>query len=120
LMRKDIQLRREGKPGIPRKRGTVPGAFFNQWPSPEAWTQLLARHGFQVELLNERTVEMTQRNFECIGAYGGFAKVVLSGYPVKEASEALQATAGTALQEAGMNNVPRFWLEVITRKEAMV
>lgn len=120
LVRKDLQLRREGKPGIPRKRGTVPGAFSHQWPSPGEWKQTLARHGFQVELLGERTVEMTQRNFECIGAYGGFAKVVLSGYPVEEASEALQATAGTALHEAGMTTVPRFWLEVITRKEASV
>lgn len=117
LVHKDLDLRKAGEPGIPRKRGTMPGAFSNQWPSPEEWTATLARHGLKVEYLGERLVEMTQRNFEYIGAYGGFAKVVLSGYPVEEASEALQATAGPAMTAVGMTTVPRLWLEIITRKE---
>jgi len=117
LVHKDLSLRRAGEPGIPRKRGTMPGAFSNQWPLPEEWTATLLRHGFKVEYLGERMVDMTQRNFEYIGAYGGFAKVVLSGYPVEEASEALQATAGPALTAVGMTTVPRLWLEIITRKE---
>lgn len=117
LVRKDLESRRAGGAGIPRRRGTMPGAFSHQWPSPEEWRDRLRRHGFSVTLLDARTVTMTQRNFECIGAYGGFAKVVLSGYPVAEASEALQATAGPALAAVGMTTVPRLWLEMIARKE---
>ncbi|MBW2602896.1 MAG: class I SAM-dependent methyltransferase [Deltaproteobacteria bacterium] len=116
ILRKDNKLRKQGLKGIPRKRGTVPGAFSKQWPSPEEWTKTLQDHGFAVQVMSERTVFMTQRNFETIGAYGGFAKVILSGYPVEEASEALQATAGPALAEVKMQTIPRLWLEVIAVK----
>ncbi len=117
LVRRDLELRKAGGPGIPRKRGTVPGAFSHKWPSPDEWRERLERHGFRISSLQERQVDMTRRNFECIGAYGGFAKVVLSGFPVEEASAALQATAGPALAESGLGTVPRLWLEVIATKE---
>lgn len=116
IMQKDIALRKEGLKGIPRKRGTVPGAFSKQWPSPRDWSEMLRNHHFQVTRMQERTVHMTQHNFEMIAAYGGFATVILSGYPVEEASEALQVTAGPALAAVGMVTVPRHWLEVIATK----
>lgn len=118
IMRKDIESRKQGFGGIPRKRGTVPGAFVNRWPTPQEWTAMLENHGFKVHSTNERTVAMTQRNFETIGAYGGFAKIMLSGYPVQEASEALQATAGSALAAVNLQTVPRYWLEVIALRES--
>ena len=117
ILRKNLELRKQGLKGIPRKRGTVPGAFSQKWPSPQEWTDTLRDHGFGVESINERTVFMTQRNFEMIGAYGGFAKIILSGYPVEEASEALQAAAGPALTAVNMQTVPRYWLEVVAVKK---
>lgn len=117
ILRKDLELRKQGLEGIPRKRGTVPGAFSKQWPSPREWTETLRNHGFQIQSVNERTVFMTQSNFEMIGAYGGFAKIILSGYPVEEASKALQATAGPALAAVNMQTVPRYWLEVVAVKK---
>jgi ubiquinone/menaquinone biosynthesis C-methylase UbiE len=116
IVRKDGELRRQGAPGIPRKRGTVPGAFSHHWPSAGEWREILDRHGFAVRSSNERTVMMTRSNFETIGAYGGFAKIILSGYPVAEASEALQATVAPSLAAVNMATVPRLWLEVIAEK----
>lgn len=117
ITNKDRTLRQQGHPGIPRKRGTVAGAFSHRWPSSQEWTETLNKYGFQVQSSYERTVIMTQRSFETIGAYGGFAKIILSGYPIPESSEALQATAGPALAAVNMHEVPRFWIEVIARRQ---
>ena len=117
IIQKDMDLCKQGLAGIKRKRGTVPGAFTARWPSPEEWTSILEQNNFRVINLNERIVPMNQQNFEKIGAYGGFAKIILSGYPVEEASEALQETAGPALRSVAMDIVPRNWLEVIAVKK---
>lgn len=112
IQKKDRELRRQGLPGIRRKRGRVPPAFTNTWPSPDEWTERLRRHGFDVRSVFERTVPLTQYSFETIGAYGGFASVMLSGYPVEISSEALQLASGPTLEAAGVDSVPRHWLEV--------
>jgi len=116
IMQKDMHLRNQGLQGIRRKRGTVAGAFSMQWRSPQDWIQMLRTHGFEIQNVNERMMVMTQHNFEAIAAYGGFAKVILSGYPVEEASEALQATVEPALVAVDMQAVPRYWLEVVVTK----
>jgi ubiquinone/menaquinone biosynthesis C-methylase UbiE len=112
----DRARRAAGQPGIPRRRGTVAPAFSARWPSPGEWEQALVDHGFTPVSRNERTVIMTQHSLETIGAYAGFAEVLLSGYPPVEASRALQATAGSALRAMGLDSVPRFWLEIVARK----
>jgi len=112
----DRVRRAAGQPGIPRRRGTVALAFSSRWPSPGEWEQLLVDHGFALVSRNERTVVMTRHSLETIGAYAGFAEVLLSGYPPIEASRALQATAGNALRTMAMESVPRFWLEIVARK----
>lgn len=117
IVRKDLKLRNQGEKGIPRKRGTVPGAFSHHWPSAKEWQSILENQGFEVVYTNERPVVMTQTNFETIGAYGGFAKIILSGYPVEEASEALQATVGPSLAAVDMETVPRLWLEILAVKK---
>jgi ubiquinone/menaquinone biosynthesis C-methylase UbiE len=113
IMRKDLELRKQGKPGIKRKRGTVSSAFSKRWPTIDEWHEILEEHGFEIQSVHERTVMMTQHSFETIGAYGGFAEVILSGYPVAEASEALQATVAPALAAVDMLTVPRKWLEIV-------
>lgn len=116
LDRLDREWRAQGRGPIPRKRGTVRRAFSRPWPSPEEWVARLDRHAFRVQGLKQRTVMMTQRSFETIGAYAGFAEVILSGYPVRVASEALQAAAAPAFAEVNMNLVPRYWLEVVATR----
>jgi ubiquinone/menaquinone biosynthesis C-methylase UbiE len=114
ITNKDLELKKQGKIGIPRKRGTVPNAFSYHWPTSAEWQDLLCDYGFKVLSVKERPVFMTQSNFETIGAYGGFAKIMLSGFPIEEASEALQATVSSTLATVNMEIVPRLWLEIIS------
>ena len=117
VMSKDRELRAAGHPGIPRKRTRGGGAFANVWPSLEEWRDCLTRNGFSLERENVRVVPLTQYSFEAIGAFAGFATVILSGYPAEIGSEALQATAGPTLEAAGVTEVPRNWLEIVARRE---
>jgi ubiquinone/menaquinone biosynthesis C-methylase UbiE len=114
---KDQELKRQGLPGVKRVRGSVPGAFSKPWPTPEEWEERLARHGFGGIKRNIRTTILTQRSFEAIGAYGGFAKVILSGYPVEIGCEALQACAGPTFEAEGIRELERYWLEIAAVRE---
>jgi ubiquinone/menaquinone biosynthesis C-methylase UbiE len=114
IQEKDQRLRADGKPGIRRRRGTNPPMI--PYLTPAEWSALLARHGFEVASTNERTILMTQRAHETVGAYSGFARVMVSGYPVDLACEALVHAAGPAMAEAGYETLPKKWLEVTARK----
>lgn len=116
LRRKDMDLRAQGGTGIKRKRGQGGPAFSKTWWSAQEYANQAAEFGFTVETTHERTVMLNQRCFETIGAYNGLARVLLSGYPVKLASDALERAAGPTLEAVGMQEVPRYWLEMIVRK----
>ncbi len=117
IKERDTELRATGHPGVKRKRGNAARAFSKPWMSIEDYTGKLEQHGFKVEVSEERTVMLDQRCFETIGAYAGLAKVLLSGYPVKLACEALERAAAPTLAKANMPEVPRYWLEVVARRE---
>lgn len=110
---KDREMRERGEAGVRRTKGSAPGAFSRPWLSPEEWIERLDDAGFDTESRRIRTVPLTQRSFEAIGAYAGFAQVLLSGYPVELACEALQAAAAPTFAAAGIDEVPRNWLEVV-------
>jgi len=112
VQEKDRALRARGETGIPRSRPARGGAFSNRWRTPDEWAAAVGAHGFRVRDVRERTVVMTRTSFEMVGAYAGMAEVLLSGYPVREASAALQIAAGPALAAVGMERVPRLWLEL--------
>lgn len=118
LRARDSELKRQGLPGIRRRRGRVAAAFSRPWLSPAEWEELLAGHGFEVEVRREQRVRLTQRSFESIGAYAGFAEVILSGYPVDVACEALEEAAGPTFVAEGISEVPRNWLEIVAVKRA--
>ncbi|MDY7012017.1 MAG: class I SAM-dependent methyltransferase [Cyanobacteriota bacterium] len=105
-----------GLPAIARQRGQAARAFSSPWLSADDYTRELGGCGLQVQTQNERTVMLTQRSFETIGAYTGLAKVLLSGYPVKFASEALVKAAEPTLVAVEMPEVPRYWLEMVFQK----
>jgi ubiquinone/menaquinone biosynthesis C-methylase UbiE len=111
-----LQLQQAGQEGIRRKRGKGNRAFGNQWFSPAQWQELLNRHHLEIIQDEQRTVMLTQRSLETIGAYAGFAEVALSGYPVEIASEALQEAAGVTLKNLQIEEIPRLWLEVVAIK----
>lgn len=97
---------------VARVRGRGHVAFSRPWLSAAEYSALLERSGFSVRTVNERTLAMTQRNFETVGAFDGLARVLLSGYPVAEAADALVRGVGIAMSQLGLSVVPRRWLEV--------
>lgn len=116
ILDKDAELKKQGLPGIRRKRGTAPKAFSSPWLSKEEWNVLLKKHGFDISDVYERTIMMTQSSIEKIGSYAGLARVMVSGYPVELASEALVCAVAPSLEAAGMEQVPRLWLEITACK----
>lgn len=116
IMTKDRELRNKGLKGITRKRGTSHQAFSKKWPTPEEWAQRLKQNSFDVQWYCHRTIMMNRRSLETVGAYAGLASVLLSGYPVKIACEALEAAAGPAFESVGVKEVRRLWLEVVAVK----
>ncbi len=108
----------QGKPPLKRVRKTSHRAFQNRWLTIAEWTDLLAKYDMEIFDLRERVVMLSARCFITISAYAGMAEVLLSGYPVEEASWALQSTVEPALEAFGAEEIPRNWLEVwATRKQ---
>jgi len=105
-----------GEKPVPRQRGKSGHAFDKGWLTPEGWKETLERNGFQVERVYKRSVPISQRGLELVGAYGGLAEVLMSGYPVEIASECLQEAAGRAFRNFGIKEVERYWLEVTAVK----
>lgn len=116
VLRRDREQRALGQPGIKRQRGTAGRAFSKPWLSAADYSGSLESAGLRVSAVNERTVMLTRSSFEKIGAYAGLAKVLLSGYPVKLACEAMERAAGPTLEAVGMTEVPRYWLEMTAVK----
>ncbi|HEU4403587.1 MAG TPA: class I SAM-dependent methyltransferase [Candidatus Polarisedimenticolia bacterium] len=114
---RDQEERRAGRPGIPRTRGRGAVAFSRPWLSPRQYGEELERHGFRVTRVHERTVMMSRRAFETVGAYEGMAAVLLSGYPVALACEALTLSVPAGLRATGLTEVPRHWLEMEAVRE---
>ncbi|MFA5111325.1 MAG: methyltransferase domain-containing protein [Desulfobaccales bacterium] len=117
IQEKDAERRRQGLEGIKRKRGTSHRAFSKQWPTPAEFTQILVRNNFEVKWYCHRTIMMNQRSLETVGAYAGLACVLLSGYPVELACEALEVSARPAFETLGLTEVRRLWLEVVAVKK---
>ena len=103
---------RSGQPPVPRIRGTVGPAFSKGWLDSDGWTAALQSAGFTVERTHLRTVPITREGLRLVGAYGGLASVLMSGYPVEVASTCLQVGADRAFDTLGIEEVPRHWLEI--------
>jgi ubiquinone/menaquinone biosynthesis C-methylase UbiE len=106
-----------GGPPIKRQRGTARAAFANRWYNRDEWSRMLADAGLMVHDIHERVVELNARSFGLVGAYGGLAEVLLSGFPVLEAAEALEAAARPALEASNATSVPRNYLEIWATKQ---
>ncbi|WP_010581735.1 class I SAM-dependent methyltransferase [Schlesneria paludicola] len=109
---KNKKLAAAGAPTIKRVRGTTRKAFTNRWYSPSEWSDMLDNVGLKTVDTNERLVELSERSFTYVGAYGGLAEVLMSGFPVEEAAEALQNAAGPAMRGCGATVAPRNYLEM--------
>jgi ubiquinone/menaquinone biosynthesis C-methylase UbiE len=117
ITEQDEALRKAGKPGITRKRGQVKKAFNKGWMTADQWLSLLQQNSFRVQHSGFRTMLWTQESFETVGAYSGFAEVMMSGYPAEVASQSLQEGAKKAFSACGVSAIPRYWLEIAARKD---
>ncbi|MCI0558842.1 MAG: class I SAM-dependent methyltransferase [Nitrososphaera sp.] len=116
LAEKNRLLQSAGSAPIQRVRGKVGKAFDKGWMTSEEWEELLRRNGFSVMHNYKRPVGISQRGLELVGAYGGLAEVLLSGYPVEVASECLQEAVGPAFRKFGIKEITRYWLEIMAAK----
>jgi ubiquinone/menaquinone biosynthesis C-methylase UbiE len=113
---KDAERRIQGLARIPRKRGCAKPAFSNPWLARREYECLLDQNGFEVQSVVERTVMLTRHSFEVIGSYAGLASVLLSGYPIELACEALERSVGPTMSALRVEAVPRYWIEFTARK----
>lgn len=116
IVQKSSQQVAAGLPPIKRQRGTTRKAFTNPWFTSDEWTQMMADAQLQTIDCNVRVVDLSEQSFTSVGAYGGMAQVLLSGFPVDIASEALQVAAVPAMRAAGVSVVPRNYLEMWARR----
>jgi ubiquinone/menaquinone biosynthesis C-methylase UbiE len=117
IQKKDKELRGKGKKGISRKRGTSHKAFSKKWPTADEFTDLLMKNAFEIKWFCHRQIIMDHHSLEKVGAYAGLATVLLSGYPVEIACEALEAAAKPAFESFGCSEVRRLWLEFVAVKK---
>ncbi len=103
---------RQGLPPVPRQRGRAGPAFSKGWLSPEGWRDALQAAGFRIERSFLREMSISREGLKRVGAYGGLAEVLMSGYPIEVASQCLAAGADAAFDAFGMSEVPRYWLEI--------
>lgn len=105
-----------GEAQIPRVRGQGGRAFTKGWMSGQEWSSLMGEIGFQPI---EWWLHPSGINEEClaaVGAYKGLSEVLMSGYPLDVASEALAVGAHRLFAQRGIRELPRLWLEVVGQK----
>lgn len=109
--------RAAGEKPIPRQRGTVSRAFRQtDWLTPDGWAAETEAAGFSITRQGEREMMISQSGLEAIGAYGGLAEVLMSGYPVEVASLCMQQGIARAFATLGIAEVPRNWLEIVAER----
>lgn len=116
LTKLNADRRAQGLPPIGRRRGTAGVAFDKGWLNAEQWAAALGDRQLETVSTNRREVRISRQGLAAIGAYGGLAESLMSGYPVEIGSECLQAAAYSVFERLGIDYVPRFWLEMHARK----
>lgn len=101
-----------GEEPVRRIRGKGGKAFRKDWLSKDGWEAALAEAGLRVTYKADRNVPISAEGLGLVGAYGGLAEVLMSGYPVDVASHCLMEAAPRAFDKLGLAEVPRNWLEI--------
>jgi len=114
--RRNMESESKGSPPVRRKRGSRPVGATSRWYTIKEWKTMLEATGLRVHQVYERRVELDEHCLALVGAYGGMAEVLLSGFPVDIASEALHASAKPAMKASNVTTVPRNYLEIWATK----
>lgn len=101
-----------GEGPVPRIRGKGSRAFRKDWLSAEGWGEAMRAAGIDPFFTADRPVPISREGLALVGAYGGLAEVLMSGYPVEVASQCLMTAAPAAFDALGLEAVPRNWLEM--------
>lgn len=101
-----------GEKPVPRVRGKGDRAFRKDWLSGEGWGDAMRAAGIEPVFTADRPVPISREGLAMVGAYGGLAEVLMSGYPVDVASQCLMKAAPLAFDTLGIDEVPRNWLEM--------
>ncbi len=102
----------KGESPVPRIRGKGDRAFRKDWLSGAGWGEAMAAAGIVPVHTADRPVPISAEGLALVGAYGGLAEVLMSGYPVEVASDCLMTAAPLAFAALGLTEVPRNWLEM--------
>jgi ubiquinone/menaquinone biosynthesis C-methylase UbiE len=113
MMCENAERRSRGLPPIARRKTLSRSELASPWLSADEYVSLIQRCGFQLATRNERVVHLDKSSFESIGSYSGLASVLLDGYPVEFACEALRCSVARAFERAGLERIPRHWFECV-------
>jgi SAM-dependent methyltransferase len=105
----------------PRRPRRDTPAFRARWLTRDDFASLAESSGFDVLALDERVVTLTPADLEGLCHPDGtwetdLAGVLLPGYPLDTACQALANSVAPALDAAGLAEIPRGWLEVVARR----
>ena len=105
----------------PRRARRDSPAFRARWLTRDDFRSLVESSGLDVLSLDERVVTLTPSDVQGLCHPEGtwetdLAGVLLPGYPLDAACQALADSVGPALDAAGLTEIPRGWLEVVARR----
>ena len=84
-----------------------------EWLTAEQYGEACKAAGLQPTTIELLRINMTAQSLADIGRFSLFIEGALPGVPLEEGSEALQTGLARTLDELKMNEVPRYWLEVV-------
>jgi hypothetical protein len=84
-----------------------------EWLSAEQYGDACKAAGLQPTTIELLRINMTAQSLADIGRFSLFIEGALPGVPLEEGSEALQIGLARTLDELKVNEVPRYWLEVV-------
>jgi ubiquinone/menaquinone biosynthesis C-methylase UbiE len=92
-------------------------ALAMQWLNEDQYTQLAAGAGMRVVDRTLEVAEIPVRALQDMGRYWLFIDGALPGVPIDIGADALEYAAGEAGAELGVTSVPRYWLQMVTKRD---
>jgi len=87
-----------------------------EWLSPEEYRRLLQATGFGETHMEFHEQRLSRQAWEDISEFSLFIRGALPGIPLALGAEALKVGVRQAMEELGLQTVPRIWLQAIARR----
>jgi ubiquinone/menaquinone biosynthesis C-methylase UbiE len=107
---------RKNHPGVRTSRTEKATAM--QWLTPDEYRDLMTANHLDVVALKLDPTHMPLRSWQDIGRYWLFIEGALPGVPIPVAADALEAAAAEAFEELQITDVPRNWLQLVSKRTA--